>query len=74
MTPAVQESFNQHRKFKVVQKNTKRWSKKGGVSSSSGPLPGKGKSGVVNMITTQSNTFEDQDSTEHPSKKAQLAS
>jgi len=35
MTPAVQESFNQHRKFKVVHKNTKRWSKKGSVSSSS---------------------------------------
>jgi hypothetical protein len=75
MTPSAQESFQQRLKFKAVKKNTKRWSsKKNGASSSSGPPPKKGKSGAVHMITTQSDAFGDEGPTEHPSKKARLAS
>jgi hypothetical protein len=75
MTPAALESFKQRRKFKAVKKNAKRWSsEKGGASSSSSPPSKKGKSGAVNMITTQSDAFEDEGSTEHSSKKARLAS
>ncbi len=37
MMPAAQENFKQRRKFKDVKKNAKRWSKKDGASSSSGP-------------------------------------
>jgi hypothetical protein len=71
MTPAVQESFKHHRKFKSVQKNVKHWSsKKNGASSSSGPLSKKDKSGAVHMITT----FNDEGFTEHTSKKSRLAS
>ncbi len=73
MTPAAQESFKQCRKFKDVKKNTKRWSKKGGASSSSGPPPDKKvKSAAVHMIIT-SDALDD-DSTEHPSKTAHVAS
>jgi hypothetical protein len=38
VTSAAQEIFKQHRKFKAVKKNAKRWSsKKTGPSSSSEP-------------------------------------
>jgi hypothetical protein len=71
MTPATQESFKQHRKFKAVNKNAKRWSsKKNGASSFSVPSSKKGKSGAVHMITS----LNDEGSTEHTSKKARLAS
>jgi hypothetical protein len=61
MTPAAQESFKQRCKFKAIKKNAKRWSSKKGVaSSSSGPPAKKGKSGAVNMITNQSNAFDDE--------------
>jgi hypothetical protein len=73
MTPADQESFKQRRKFKDVKKNAKRSSKKGGASSSSGPPPAKkAKSSAVHMIIT-SDALDD-DSTEHPSKTARVAS
>ena len=74
MTPAAQESFKQRHKFTTVKKNAKRWSKKGSASSSSGPPAKKAKSGAVNMITTQSNAFEDEGSAERPSKKARFTS
>jgi hypothetical protein len=71
MTIAAQESFKQRRKFKAVKKNAKHWSsKKTGASSSSGPPSKKGKSEAVHMITA----FNNEDSTEHTSKKARLAS
>jgi hypothetical protein len=73
MTPAAQESFKQRRKFRDVKKNAKHWSKKGGTSSSSGPpLAKKTKSATVHMIIT-SDALDD-DSTEHPSKTALVAS
>ena len=74
MTPAVQESFNQRRKFKTMKQNAKRWSKNGGASSSSGPSPvKKAKSDTVNIITSQGDV-DDADQSEFDELAEDLAS